>query len=258
MSEYKLGYLIEEEDHDFLSEQEDPEVILRAAKAANPSFNPYLFPHTPVENQYSIGSCAGNALALMFQIALVQRYGVQARFSRMGCYIMAQKASGISGDRGSTLSGCQKAAADGMCLEKYWPYPNPARYSNQVPSSSNGEMVFKMSGSRQIKDVDLIWDLLKSGVPIQTGLSWGSSCEKSVCNTYSGGRGGHSTSLVSLQEGTDYAYMQNSWGANWGDDGRVLWTKNFVSEVLRKDRYAVFTAYDPQIFEAPEGFIDRV
>ena len=256
MAEHKLGYLAEEEDHDWLSQREDPEVILRAARAAYPDFNPYVQPYTPIENQYSMGSCAGNALALMFQIGMVQQYGMQAKFSRMGCYIMAQKASGISGDRGSTLSGCQKAAEGGICLEKHWPYPS--RYSSNIPSTAQGEMVFKMNGSRQIKDADLIWDLLRSGVPVQTGLSWNRSCESSICNNYNSGGGGHSTALVALDEDTDHAVMQNSWGSNWGNGGRVLWTKNFVSEVLRKDRYSVFTAYDAAGFVAPEDLADRV
>ena len=259
MSEYKLGYNIEAEDHDFLDSLIEPETILKSAKAAHPDHNPYAPSYTWIEDQKSIGSCQGCALALCFQIALVQRFGVQARFSKMGAYIWSQQEDNLAGrDQGSTLSGGMKAAKKGLCLENVYEYPNPVRYSSSVPSSANGQRVFKMLGSRKITDVDLIWELLRSGVCVQFGVSWGSSCEQPVCNTYKGGRGGHSCVLTSLEEGTDHAIMTNSWGTKWGQHGRVKWTKNFVSEILRKDRYPSFVCHDPQGLEAPEGFIDRV
>lgn len=253
---YKLGYLIEQEDHDWLSQQEDPEVFLRTARSSFPDFNPYAEPYTPVEDQGSLSSCAGNSLALMFQIALVQRYGIQAKFSRMGCYITAQRQNGIKTDSGSTISGCQKAAAEGACLEKYYPYPS--RYSNQIPSTANGKFVFKLKGSRQIKDVDLMYDLVMAGVPIQTGLSWGSSCEKSICDSYTGGRGGHSTAITGIDEKTGHFVHQNSWSERWADSGRNLWTKKFVSDVFRKDRYCTFAAYDAAGFEAPQESLQEI
>jgi C1A family cysteine protease len=250
------GYLIEEEDHDWLSQREDPEIMLRAARAAYPSFNPYVEPYVPVENQKSMSSCVGQSLAVMFQIAMVQQYGLQAKFSRMCSYIMSQKASQISGDRGATLSGAQKAAEQGICLERYWPYPS--RYSSSIPSTAQGEMVFKLKGSRQIRDADLVEDLLMSGCPCHVGLSWNSTCENSVCNSYRSGGGGHAVSLCHVSEKTGHFVLQNSWGTSFGDMGRVLWTKNFISEVMKKDRYSTFFAYDAAGFEAPQEKLQEI
>lgn len=250
------GYLIEHEDHDWISQREDPVVMLQAARSAWPDFNPYVEPYIPVEDQKRMSSCVGQSLAVMFQIAMVQQFGIQDKFSRMCAYIMSQRASGISGDRGATLAGAQKAAEKGICLERYWEYPSS--YNSKVPASAEGKMVFKLNGSRQIRDADLVEDLLKAGVPVHVGLSWNSSCEKLVCDSYRTGGGGHAVSLCHIDEPTGHFVLQNSWGTNFGNGGRVLWTKKFISDVMSRDRYSTFYAYDPTGFTAPKEALQEI
>ncbi len=250
------GYLHGQDDYDHIDSQMDPEVVLRAAKAAYPTFNPHSWSWTELPNQGRQGACQGHALANCFQIALVQRYGIQTLFSRAAAYYLSQKFDGISGDRGSTLAGGQKVAESGLCLEVEWAYPSS--YNNSQPASAEGNLNFKMMGSKRIKDADLAWDLLKSGVPIQTGVAWNSSFEREVCDSYRSGGGGHSTMLFGINENTGNAINHNSWGTSWCGDGRNEWTKKFFDDILRRDRYAVFVAYDSTGLECPDEFSTRV
>ena len=250
------GYLHGQDNYGWLDQREDPEVFLTRAKAAWPEFNPYSWSWTQLPNQGRQGSCAGHALSNCLQVALVQQYGVEALFSRGGAYYTAQKFDGIRGDRGSTLSGCQKVAESGLCLESEWPYPSS--YNNRMPESANGNMNFKLMGSRRVKDADLAWELLGAGVPIQTGVQWNNSFEKEVCDSHRSGGGGHSTMLFGIDETTGNAINHNSWGTNWCEDGRNQWTKSFFARIVSSDRHAVFVAYDPTGLEVPESFEERL
>jgi len=137
-----FGYLHGDEDYDFLSEQLDPVGILERAKASYPEFNPYANPWLNWQDQGNQGSCQGHSLSHAFQVCLVQEYALQAVFSRAAAYYISQEFDGIKGDRGSTLSGGQKAAASGICLEKEWPYPS--RYNPNKPASANEKLNFKI------------------------------------------------------------------------------------------------------------------
>jgi hypothetical protein len=255
MSEYKFGYNHGCDDYDFLDSQIDPELVLKRARAAYPAFNPYAPPFTNLQYQGSQGACQGHALAHAFQVSCVQATGMQILFSRACGYYMAQYYDGIKGDRGSTLAGGQKVAENGICLENEWPYPS--RYNNSMPSTADGNLNITMKGSRRITDADLAWDLLRSGSVIQTGIAWNSTCDKPVCDSYRSGGGGHSTILYGLDENTDNAIHHNSW-KGWLGDSRNQWTKGFFSDILRKDRYAVFIAYDSTILELPENIETRI
>lgn len=253
-----FGYDIERENLDLLNYHgSDADVVLQAAQAQYPEFNPYAEPWLERQSQGHMGSCQGHALSHCFQVALVQQYGIQAVFSRMSCYILSQEADGIRGDHGSTLHGGQKAAKGGVCLEHEWPYPS--RYSRRHPDSAYNKCNISMPGSRQIKDADLMWELLKAGCAIQTGVSWNNSFEKKVSNTYRRSRsvGGHSTMLYGLDEETDNAIHWNSW-SNWQGNGRSQWTKDFVHSILKYDRTSVFVCYDSTNLVIPDDLLERV
>lgn len=255
MSEYKLGYNHGHDDYDYIDAQQDPEIVLRAARAAYPTFNPYTDPWTDLQWQGNQGACQGHALAHCFQVSYLQATGVQAIFSRACGYYEAQRYDNISGDRGSTLAGGQKVAESGMVLESEWEYPS--RYDNRRPSGIQSLMNITMKGSSRVKDADLAWDLLAAGAAIQTGVAWNSSFDKAVCDSYRSGGGGHSTMLYGLDESTGNAIHHNSW-KGWQGDSRNQWTKSFFNSILRNDRWAVFIAYDSTMIEYPSDFIERV
>ena len=252
----KFGYLHGEDDYDRIDEGLEPEDMLRRFAATYPEFNAYANPWLSLQYQGSQGACQGHALAHAFQVALTQEYSIQTKFSRACAYYLSQKEDGINGDRGSTLAGGQKVAAKGICLEDEWPYPS--RYNNRMPNSAVGRCDFKMPGSKRITDADLAFSLIEAGACIQTGVAWNSSYEKEVCDRLSSTRGGgHSTLLYGLDEKTGNAIHHNSWN-NWQGDGRNQWTKRFLDEIMRKDRFAVFVCYDSTMLEVPEAFMRRV
>ncbi|MCP4953959.1 MAG: hypothetical protein GY922_19140 [Proteobacteria bacterium] len=251
-----FGYLHGEEDFDFLSEQLDPEGILERVKASYPEFNPYATPWLNWQDQGNQGSCQGHSLSHAFQVCLVQEYGLQAVFSRAAAYYISQDFDGIKGDRGSTLSGGQKAAASGICLEKEWPYPY--RYNSTKPASANGNLNIKMPGSKRVTDAGLAFDLLNAGCCISTGVAWNSDFEKPVCDKYRNRRGGgHSTLLYGIDESTGHAIHWNSW-KNWQNNGRNLWTKRFLDSIMKLDRYAVFVCYDSTKLQVPDDLGERI
>lgn len=252
----KFGYLHGEDDFDFIDSQLDPELVLRRAKASYPDFNAYASPWLDWQDQGNQGSCQGHSLSHAFQVCAVQEYGTQLIFSRAAAYYLSQKYDNISGDRGSTLAGGQKAAASGICLETEWPYPS--RYDNRQPASANGKLNFKMPGSKRITDAGLAFDLLAAGCSIATGVAWNSDFEKPICDKYGNRRGGgHSTLLYGLDEATGHAVHHNSW-KNWQGNGRNLWSKRFLDAIMKKDRYAVFICYDSTELIIPEDFQERI
>ncbi len=255
MADRFTGYNHGQDDYCAIDARMDPEIVLKAARAAYPTFNPHSYEWTELPNQGRQGSCAGHALSNCFQVALVQQYGIHTLFSRAAAYYTAQRYDGIKGDRGATLNGCQKVAESGLCLETEWAYPSS--YNNSIPESSKGNMNFTMSGSRRVTDADLAWDLLMAGVPIQTGVAWNSSFEQVVCDNYRSGGGGHSTMLFGIDEASGDAWNNNSWGSGWGNNGRNRWTKRFFNDIVKRDRYAVFVAYDSTGFDVPDEFATR-
>ncbi len=252
----KYGYQLGQESEAVLESGTCPEKVLRSLKSSPREFNPFARPWTTIEHQENQGSCAGHALAHAFHVCMVQRYGIQVRFSRGGAYYMAQEASGIKGDNGATLTGCQAVANAGLCLESEWPYPE--KYDTARPAGIFNKMNFTLTGSSRVRDADLAWEILRNGGCIQTGINWGKCFEKKVCEKYGGFMiGGHSTLLFGLDPKTDNAIHHNSWGVGWQNNGRSQWTKSFFAQILKHDRWCVFVAYDPDALAAPADFVDR-
>lgn len=252
-----FGYAFEHENRDQINEMGvEPDLVLQLARASYPAFNPHAPAWTNLQWQGRQGACQGHALAHAFQVAMVMRYSDHILFSRADAYYSSQKFDGITNDRGSTLNGGQKVAARGLCLEKDWPYPE--RYDNRMPDSAGGKQNFQMPGSKEIRDADLAWDLLKAGVMIQTGVAWTDSFEREISDSYSrsGNVGGHSTLLFGIDE-EDRAIHHNSW-KSWMQDGRSKWTKNYFAQIIRNDRWAVFVAYDSTSLIVPPDYHTRI
>jgi len=257
-----FGYAREFESKNRIDEHGiDAERVLRLMRESYPSFNPYAEPTNELKWQGRQGACQGHSLAQAAQIMAMQAYSCQQLFSRGGCYYESQRHDRINGDRGSTLAAGQKVARDGIVLESDWAYP--VQYDPKRPSNFENLPRIYLNSSKTVKDADLIFDLLKAGAVIQTGVSWNQSFEKPVSDRYStmGGGGGHSTLLYQLDEATGNAIHHNSWRA-WMNDGRSQWTKDFVKSILRHDRWAVFIAYqsseirvDPGIVPENPGFV---
>tara|TARA_B100000085_G_C18454823_1_gene476430 strand:+ start:54 stop:839 length:786 start_codon:yes stop_codon:yes gene_type:complete len=242
----ELGYAIEQEDFAELDKGEEHEEMLASFRMELPEFNINIDPTdiAKVVNQGSVGSCQGQSLATIFQICFFLATGRREFFSAAAGYYLSQKKDGIRGDRGSTLSGGRWVATEhGMCLDKEWPYV--ARYNPREPSDV--KYVYKLKVSKPFKDADSIWAWLESGLPVQTGVRWGSEMNREVVKRASSRGGGHSTCLWTKRG--DNANNINSWGSTWNGDGVQCWTKDAVAQMLRNG--GTFIGYSPAGFAYP-------
>jgi len=243
-----FGYASELENHDSINHFGiDADLMLKALKAAYPEYNSFTPPFNMLLWQGEQGACQGHSLAEAGQINLVKAYGVQPLVSRACGYYESQRYDGINGDKGSTLSGGMKAARAGLCLESAWKYPE--RYNNARPADWANIPKIKFNGSKEIHDADQIWEMAKRGASIQTGFQWNNTCEKMFCDSYSNsdGGGGHSTLLDGFENHPQYGEViihHNSW-KGWMKEGRNYWSLKFIKDILAKDKWAVFVAYQP-------------
>lgn len=254
-----FGYAIEDERGDEIDANgQDPDHVLLSCRAAYPQFNAYANPFSRLTNQRAIGSCQGVSLGHITQIECVQQFSQHVRFSGMQAYVESQNIDGIRGDRGSTLAAGQKVAATiGIVREKDWPYPD--RYSTQPPPGYEQAPRVFINSSKRVKDADLIWDLLAASSAIHMGVSWGRCFEANICTQWRRPvSGGHAVLLYGLVEGSDNAWLHNSWGPGFGVNGRVQVTKEFIKQTIRNDRYATFVAYDPTGIELSGDVFEMV
>lgn len=241
-----LGYAIEQENKPLLAERGlDPAKMLRLAEANAPKFNVDVDPMTLFSpyNQGRLGSCQGNSLAMMFVICYYLMTGRVEKFSAAAGYYLSQRYDGISGDRGSTLSGGQKVATEhGMCLDSEWAYHDT--YDPREPSGVKYR--FKLVSSKPTRDIEQINQAIDLGLPVQDGIIWDDSVSRTISTDYVGrGGGGHSTTLWTKRG--ENTRRINSWGL-WDGDG----CNENTPKSLKKQ---VEHSFSTHIIYAPEGMI---
>jgi hypothetical protein len=244
----QLGYAIEVEDRSYMEANGfDAKLMIRMVEANKPDFNVDVHPTTLFDpfNQGNLGSCQGAALAQgMFRICYFLQTGRIESFSAIAAYIVSQRFSNITGDRGSTLSGgVYTATQHGLCLEKDWPYPS--RYDNREPPGIDYR--FRLVASTPTQDPELIFQALDMGLPVQDGIMWNNEVSRTLVTKYTGGGagGGHSTTLWT-KSGENYRRI-NSWGM-WDGDGCNENTPSALkSQILHR--------YSSHVIYAPVGMI---
>lgn len=243
----KLGYAIEKENQSrMMAAGIDPRKMLNLAAENKPEFNVNVNPMTLFDalNQGNQGACAGHAGSMILTICYFLATGRIEFFSRGGCYYLAQRRSGITGDRGSTLDGVQWVLTDhGLCLEKDWPYPS--RYDPSQPPGL--KFPFKLVASQPTRDSELIQEALDMGLPVQDGIPWNSEVSRTLVTNYTGNnaQGGHSTTLWTKKD--DNYRRINSWGS-WDHDGCNENTPRALKQQV-EHRHSSHVIY------APEGMI---
>lgn len=247
----QLGWAISKENFELLQTTGlDPLVVLQRYQNAFPVFSATADPLgvLKVFDQGQQGSCQGNALAQVFSICYFLATGRHETFSRAAGYYLAQQKDGIRDDQGSTLSGGQWVATQhGMCLDKDWPYPS--RYSPGMPAAAQGKFQFRLQTTKPFRDAESMVAWLRLGLPIQTGLTWDSSCDEEVVDNYSGrSGGGHSTVFWQMKDNGNVR-MINSWG-KWSGDGCNEWTIESIRRTL-SNRWTTYIGYAPDGMSFP-------
>jgi hypothetical protein len=199
--------------------------------------------HSFVAQGLVVHNCQGHALAQVFSICYFLATGRKQAFSRAAAYYLSQQKDGIRGDMGSTLSGGQYVATQhGLCLESDWPYPG--RYNPAMPPTAQGKFLFRLATTKPFKDVNSVVEWLDQGLPVQIGVTWNSSCDREVVDSYSGrGGGGHSTVFWQRRAGGNVV-MINSWSSRWAGDGCNEWTTKSIEAALAA-KWTVMIGYAP-------------
>lgn len=247
------GYALDKEDRAYLKS------VVREMPSACKSFSipdmvdpwqvsPDL---TPTEDQGQLGSCAGNSLSDCGEFCAHVATGEVVQFSRIFCYLGAQKMDGISGDNGSTLSGGTKLVSQyGMCLESTLPYPRsyPSGGWKSIPPQAWDEAKrFKLLGAIDINEVDAIRQFIGSGSGlIHIGIAWDSSMEprNGFIERFAPGSnyGGHAVCIagyvpdeVAKKKSPEgyWLILKNSWGRRWGVNGRCYLSVKAAADMLK-------------------------
>lgn len=203
------------------------------------------------EHQMSQGACQGHAVSTIAEHCIRCAGGEYEQLSRQYAYIETQRIDGLIGaDRGSTIWGGVRLAKErGICLEKMWEYTG--KYHTKPPKYSLDEC-YKDAASRKIENhvkitgYDSVIEFIDQGLGgISIGIMWNSYCEAKVCERWSArSGGGHAISLLYKsprldRAGRNYIWMNNSWGANWGNRGWSEWSPDFINDVCEYTRYTV-------------------
>lgn len=243
------GWAIELEDFAALERlpNDDPIMAMRGQYEAN-----RLDPREVlrVENQGSVGSCAGHSLSTIMEWCHCIATGhAELQLSRAMAYYWTQRIDGITGDRGSTIHGGTRLAKEtGVCREQLWPYV--ARYNPQSPVPEADIKAdaarFKIQTAVNLRSYEALRIFLESGQGgVHTGITWKQSMNSAVVEQFGGrGGGGHSTGWPCCSERTDrngrpYIWGANSWGEQFGNGGWFEMSPMAIEQMLA-DRFTVF------------------
>lgn len=222
-----------------------PEFTYAAPEQVDPRT---LFPnHRWVENQASQGSCAGHANTTILELCLgIATQADPVNLSRQYSYICAQKKSGISGDRGSTIEGNVSVAKEGIPEETYWPYTGKYHTSppgGWEPARENAKN-YRLAKHAVLRSYDEVFNWLASGTGgVNIGIRWGVG-DSPVCESYRNSGGGHAVGLMGYTKrkdssGRNYLLLLNSWGLGWGDNGWCEVAPKAIEQMLNSS-YSVF------------------
>jgi hypothetical protein len=238
------GYLINEEDRDFLDSLPSQDLLFSAGDYQEIRLDPRKL--IRIENQASQESCAGHSLSSILEWCYTVATGGEIiQYSRAMAYYEAQRISGIRGDSGSTISaGVKLGMQTGLCIEELWKYP--ARYDNTRPANYQAVLdnasKHKVGSATKITTYEGYRVFLGAGLGgVHNGIAWGNGMNRAVVESFSPGGGGHAIAGLCLSERTDtqgrpYVWIANSWGLQFGSrdvPGWQEWSPNAVSQMLR-------------------------
>ena len=183
-----------------------------------------------IENQGSLGSCTGNAIAGAIEL-LNKRAGRTLEASRLFIYYYERMIMGtINYDSGAYIrDGIKATYTYGAPVENLWPYDITKFKIKPTNQAVNDALKRKVTLYQRITDHTGCLDALNNGYPVIIGFSvYSSFSSSSVTRTgvmpYPNVKrerllGGHAVLLVGYDKDRQVYIARNSWGTNWGDRG---------------------------------------
>lgn len=183
-----------------------------------------------VEDQQDLGSCTANALAGALEYLMLKDKVLFADFSRLFIYYNERLIEGTAAaDSGAMLrDGIKTLAAQGVCLEKSWPY-DIARFAVKPTKKSYTEALrYQILSYARLNTLAEMRACLADGFPFVFGFSVYDGFEsQKVAKTgvlempAKGERmlGGHAVLAVGYDDRAKRIIVRNSWGSDWGQKG---------------------------------------
>ena len=217
--------------------------------------SPYSFSR---HNQKSTNSCAAQAIIKALEIKRVIKYGMMAHkdLSTLSPYYLAREQmypSMIHSDTGTYISSvCDVVRKFGACSDLDWPF-NPAKVLDSPSwTAMQGAYLHKISSFYKITATGearlvSILECLGKGHPVvfgtRVGKDWFRYVKGQVLNPpLADYVGRHATVLVGYRDGLFLG--ENSWGANWGDNGFYQMTPEYVKWDCSSDFWAIMAPWE--------------
>jgi C1A family cysteine protease len=194
-----------------------------------------------VEDQGSLGSCTGNALASALELLDVKRVGQYEDLSRLFIYYQARSyINELYNDSGAYIRDAVKSIRKvGAAKEKLWPYvidkfddkPSPEAYAD-----ANGR---RFKSYWRLNTLSSMLNCLAAGYPFVFGFSvYTKFMSQEVATTgvldmpIKGEQmeGGHAVLAVGYDKKTQRIIVRNSWGKSWGKEGYFTMPFDYVSD----------------------------
>ena len=204
-----------------------------------------------VEDQSTIGSCTGQAIAGALEY-LDNKAGHPCDLSRLYIYYQERLLENtIQQDAGAMIrDGIKACAAVGVPLESLWPYVIAKFARKPTKAADTDAAKRKITSYRRVTGLDDVLHCLADGNPVVFGFSVYESFEsdtvaKSGIVPMPGKTerllGGHAVLAVGYNQADKRLIVRNSWGTGWGDKGYFTLPFGYVKNRNLSDDFWVVT-----------------
>jgi C1A family cysteine protease len=212
---------------------------------------------SPVEDQGSLGSCTGNALAGAVEF-LERKEGAPrlVDVSRLFIYYNERAIEHtVSEDSGAMIrDGIKTLVKQGVCGESKWPYVI-ARFAKKPPASCYVEArEHQVTAYARLEALDEMRTCLADGYPFVFGFTVYESFEsaavaKSGLATMPRPRermlGGHAVLAVGYDDAEKRFLVRNSWGTGWGMKGYFTMPYAYLADRNLSDDFWTIRRQEP-------------
>jgi len=192
---------------------------------------------SPIENQGSLGSCTGQAIAGAIEL-LNKRNRKPTDVSRLFIYYYERLLLGtVNYDSGAYIRDGIKATNHyGASLESYWPYDIKKFKHEPITEAKTDALKRKVTRYERVANFNGCIDALTNGYPVIMGVA------KTGNMPYPNTKrerllGGHAVLLVGYDKIKKVFIARNSWGTNWGDKGYFYMPFNVVTNTSMSSDY---------------------
>ena len=211
---------------------------------------------SPIENQGSLGSCTGQAIAGAIEL-LNKRNRKPTDVSRLFIYYYERLLLGtVNYDSGAYIRDGIKATNHyGASLESYWPYDIRKFKQEPISEAKTDALQRKVTRYERVNDFNGCIDALSNGYPVVMGFRvYDSFMSKNVSKTgimpYPNTKrerllGGHAVLLVGYNKSKKVFIARNSWGTNWGDKGYFYMPFDIVKPNMSSDYWIIKSVNNP-------------